>query len=300
LRQRQLEEGQGNLTSIQKEIWEALHAGPVPISHLLNTAKYPFLYRNSLSQLIEQGLVVASAFTPTDAVHVLGQYRLWSVKAAELGAILWANQLGVSVDNFCRQVVQQVEVQIGRAVIGSVVAEEKELSITRRDNIGRLLIDRALGADKGGLFSVSLDMHHPLVAIGAPVTSYLPSVAKRIHANLLIPDHADVNNAIGAVVGGVVQNVRVLIQPLDMGTAFQVHLPSEVRDFPLLEDAVAYAREVARKTARDLAHRAGASEVKVDIKREDHIVRDAREWAEEIYLGTDIIATAVGRPRIGD
>jgi hypothetical protein len=84
-----------------------------------------------------------------------------------------------------------------------------------------------------------------------------------------------------------------------MGNAYQVHLPSEVRDFPQLEDAVAYAREVAQKTAQDLARRAGASEVKVDIKRKDHIVRDAREWAEEIYLGTDIIATAVGRPRIG-
>jgi len=299
LRQRQLEKGQGNLTSIQKEIWEALDAGPVPISQLLDTVKYPFLYRNSLSQLIEQGLVVASSFTPTDAVHVLGQYQLWSVKAAKLGAILWANQLGISVDNFCKQVVRQVEVQIGRAVIGSALAEEKELRITRQDSIGRLLIDRALGAHKGGLFSVSLDMQHLLVAIGAPVISYLPSVAEQLHASLLIPDHADVNNALGAVVGGVVQNVRVLIQPLDMGNAYQVHLPSEVRDFPQLEDAVAYAREVAQKTAQDLARRAGASEVKVDIKRKDHIVRDAREWAEEIYLGTDIIATAVGRPRIG-
>ena len=76
----------------------------------MNDAKYPPIFRRSLEELMGRGLVVAGAFTPTDAVHVLGQYRCWSVEAAELGAALWARQLDIGVEQFCEQVVRKVEV----------------------------------------------------------------------------------------------------------------------------------------------------------------------------------------------
>jgi hypothetical protein len=136
------------------------------------------------------------------------------------------------------------------------------------------------------------------VAIGAPVESYIPAVAKRLDTRLVIPEHAEVRNALGAVVGGVVQTVRVLIQPLVAGGAYRAHLPSEARLFRELEDAVECAQDVARERAEELARRAGAGETKVQVKREDQILRDKRGEADEIYLGTEVIATAVGRPRI--
>jgi hypothetical protein len=139
-----------------------------------------------------------------------------------------------------------------------------------------------------------------LIAIGAPVGHYLPPVAERLNARLFVPDHAEVRNALGAVVGGVVQNVRVLIRPLMAGSAYLVHLPDELRYCGQLEDAVECAQDVARQKALELARRAGATETKVDVKREDQILRDRRRPAEEIYLGTEVIATAAGRPRLQD
>ncbi|GAF69114.1 unnamed protein product, partial [marine sediment metagenome] len=56
--------------------------------------------------------------------------------------------------------------------------------------------------------------------------------------------------------------------------------------------------DVARQKAEELAHRAGASEVKVQVKRKDQILRDKSGSEEEIFLGTEVIATAVGRPRM--
>jgi N-methylhydantoinase A/oxoprolinase/acetone carboxylase beta subunit len=141
-------------------------------------------------------------------------------------------------------------------------------------------------------------MQRHLVAVGAPVRSYLPPVAERLNARLVIPDHAEVRSALGAVVGGVVQSVRVLIQPLLAGSVYRVHLPSEVRVFRQLEDAVECAQEVAAEKVEELARRAGASEAKVQVKRKDQILRDRRGLADEIYLGTEVIATAVGRPRM--
>lgn len=299
LRQRPLGVEQGNLTSTQQEIWELIGDGPVPLSRLLGSVKYPSLYRRDLDGLMERGLVVISAFTPTDAVHVLGQYRCGSVEAAELGAALWARRLDVSVKQFCEQVVQQVVVQLGRAVIVSALAEEGSPTPRIQNSLGRLFIDRALGADDGGIFSVALAMRRLLVAIGAPVPTYLPPAAAQLHAQLCIPEHAEVANAVGAVAGGVVQTVRILIRPMDWGKAYRVHLPFEVRDFSRLEDAATCAQEVARQLAQDQARRAGANTAQVYVERRDRIARGGGGRIEEIYLETEVTATAVGRPRLG-
>jgi N-methylhydantoinase A/oxoprolinase/acetone carboxylase beta subunit len=298
LRQRQLVDGQGGLAPRQREVWDALEDGPVSLSRLLGEVEHPALHRECVSQLIAVGLVVVSAFTPTDAVHVLGRYDRWSVEAARLGATLWARRLEVDAEQFSEDVVRQVEIQLGRVVISSALAEEAAPMPMARDGVGQLFIDRALRADGGGSFSVSVDMQRPLVAIGAPVGNYLPPVAKRLNARLSIPEHAEVRNALGAVVGGVVQRVRVLIQPLLAGSVYRAHLPGEVRVFSHLEEAVACAQEEAAEAVGELARRAGASEAKVDVKREDQILRDRRGLADEIYLGTEVTATAVGRPRM--
>ena len=298
LRERQLVDGQGSLGSIQRQIWEALEDGPIPLAELLDNVEHPSLYKDGVRQLIEAGLVVTSAFTPTDAVHVLGRFDRWSVTAARLGAVPWATRFGISPEEFCERVIRQVEVQMGRVLVASALSEEAESTPMTCDGVGRFFIDRVLHADTGGIFSVALAMQRPLVAIGAPVGNYLPPVAKRLNTRLFIPEHAEVRNALGAVVGGIVQNVRVLIQPLVAGSAYKVHLPSEVRRFGQLEDAVECAQDVARKKAEELAHRAGASEVKVQVKRKDQILRDRGGSEEEIYLGTEVVATAVGRPRM--
>jgi N-methylhydantoinase A/oxoprolinase/acetone carboxylase beta subunit len=298
LQQRQLPKGDGILSTTQQEIWEKLDNGPVPLLSLTNDAKYPPIFRRSLEELMGRGLVVAGAFTPTDAVHVLGQYRCWSVKAAEFGAALWARQLDIGVEQFCEQVVRKVELQLGRAIIAAALAEEKHAASENQDSIGSLFIDRALSADNSGIISVDLNLQRPLVAIGAPVPSYLPAVARKLNAHLYIPENPGIDNALGAAVAGVVQTVRILIQSLDEGNLFKVHLPYEVQDFYQLEEAVAWAQQEAQRLAQENAHRAGAEEVQVHLERRDRVVKGVDDLIEEIYIDTEVIATAVGRPKL--
>lgn len=298
LRQRVLADGQGGIGALHQQVWKALENGPALLVELLGGVEHRALFAEGVRQLIETGFVVSGAFTPTDAVHVLGGFDRWSVEASRLGAALWAARLGIGAEEFCQKVVRQVELQMGRILVSSALSEETGSMPAAGDGVGHFFIDRALHADEGGVFSVALAMRCPLVAIGAPVGSYLPPVAKRLDTRLVIPEHAEVRNALGAVVGGVVQTVRVLIQPLAAGSAYRVHLPSEARLFPGLEEAVECAEDVAREKAAELARRAGAGETKVQVKREDQILRDKRGVADEIYLGTEVIATAVGRPRV--
>ena len=296
MRERPLGLDQNSITSTQEEIWALLGDGPVSVAQLMNSVKTPIHFEYSLYSLMERGLAVASAFTPTDAVHVLGQYRSGSVEAADLGAELWARRLGINKKKFCERVVKQVLIQAGYAVLESVLAEEGSLSLSNQDSVGRLFVNRALGADDGGNLQVAFSLRRPLVGIGAPAATYLTPLAEKLNAHIHVPEHAEVANAIGAVAGGVVQNVRILIQqPWGRDKTYRVYLPFGVRDFWELDDAVAYARNIACRLARHRACQAGASKVKVHTEQIDQIVPIDND---SLYLGTEIITTAVGRPRL--
>lgn len=288
---------QSDIISAQQEIMSLLNNGPISMSQLLSGVKYPLASRRHLDELMEYGLVIASAFTPTDAVHVLGQYRCGSLEAAKLGAALWAGRQGIGSGEFCERVVRQVIAQAGRAVIESVLTEEDNLALESGDSVGRLFIERALGTDDGGDFSVTFSIRRSLVGIGAPATTYLPPVAAQLHTHLCIPEHAEVANAIGAVAGRVVQTVRILIRPMEGENAFRVHLPFGVRDFKRLADAVACAKQNARRLARDRAHWAGASTVKVHTEQHERSALIGGESGGKIFIDNEVTATAVGSPQ---
>ena len=287
---------QNRITSTEQQILTLLDDGPVPLSQLLEgSLEHQFLNQRSLDSLQERGFVITSAFTPTDALHVLGQYRYGSVEAARLGAAMWARRLNISTEEFCKQIVRKVVVQLGEAAIATALAEEGGLALNSQDSVGRVFVNRALGINNGGAFAVTLSMRRPIIGVGAPAGAYLRPVAAQLHTDIHIPEHAEVASAVGAVATGVVQTIRILIRPLDGSNAFRVHLPFGVRDFTALTPAVSYTRNTARRLARHRAHEAGANSVKVHIERHD---KTARIYDNNIHIETEIIATAVGRPRL--
>ncbi len=113
---------------------------------------------------------------------------------------------------------------------------------------------RALDGRPGGNGSAlselgcELTLRRPLVAIGAPVAAYLPRVAGALHTELIIPEYAEVANAVGAVAGGIVQRLHVLISPLDDEGVVRLHLADGVHDFKSLR-----LGRGARRTGRSRA-----------------------------------------------
>ena len=295
IRERPLKTDRNSLTEPQHQIWERLENGPISVSELLEKSEIPLHLRYSLDALIEQGLVVTSAFTPTDAVHVLGRYCCGSVEAANLCAEIWARRLGMSKEEFCERVVKQVIIQAGHAVVESALASEGSVSLGNPESVGYLFVDRALGASDGGNLDVTLSLRRPIIGVGAPAGTYLTPLAKKLNTQFYLPEHFEVANAIGAVVGSVVQKVRILIrQPKGKDDAYRVYLPFGVRDFPKLDDAARYAQNTAYRLARHHALQVGASKAKVYVERKDIIVPIANQ---DLYLETEIVATAVGRPQ---
>ena len=284
------------LSSEDMEILGRLEMGPQSLTLLTHEARYSWLVRRRIEELEARRVVQRAGFTPTDALHVLGRFQQWSVEASQLGAEILAAQVGLPVEAFCEQVVRGMSDRVATELVSKVLEDEVSPPHWEREPTAAALLERALNNPGDGDLNCDLTLRRPLVAIGAPVEAYMPRVAERLHTELIIPPHAGVANAVGAVSGGVIQRLRVLISSVGGGDQFRLHLPDGVHDFAALEEAVGHAQRVMSAHVEELARQAGAEQIEVRMARTDRQARVAAGWGQEVYLGTELIFTAVGRP----
>ncbi len=277
-------------------ILQRLAEGPASLSHLVRESRYGALVLRRVEQLVAERLVLRAGFTPTDALHSQLQLDLWNAEAAQLGAQVLAAQGRCSVDELCRSTVEGVSKRAATALVSKVLGDEAQLPNWEEEPTAALMLERALNDGHDSDLAFALTLRQPVVAIGAPVEAYMPRVAERLHTRLMIPRHAEVANAVGAVAGGVIQRQRVLITPLESGETVRVHLPEGVRDFQELETAVVFAQRQMRIWMEALARQAGAAQIEVQMTRQDRTVDVQLGWGNQLYLGTELVFTAAGRP----
>ncbi|WP_374367031.1 hydantoinase/oxoprolinase N-terminal domain-containing protein [Dongia sp.] len=302
LRQRPLDTGAEGLSDGQAKVWDALADGPVPLADLVFS---PATGRH-LSRLVDRGLVIISGLTPSDASHVLGRQANWNREAAEIGAELFLRRAiyggwvpPADGQALAREVVEQVVKQSGHVILQTALAEQAGIEGPHWGALGRYLVDQSLGAGQNaaGLIDVALKLNFPLVAIGAPVGSYYAEIAKRLRTELVIPPHADVSNAVGAVAGGILQRVVVTItQPTD--GIYRTHLPDGLKDFTDLEAAADFARGIAETEAGALAKKAGAADIEFNHERADKVFE--QPGGMRIFMESQVAVTAFGRPALAE
>jgi N-methylhydantoinase A/oxoprolinase/acetone carboxylase beta subunit len=296
IRQRDLGTDPARLSEFDRLAWSACSEKPIPLDVLFDdaTRRLPF------QALRRRGLASLAAFTPSDAAHVLGIHGHWNREAAELGARIWARRLGHRTEDqeqealrFCRRLMEEMTLA-GAEIVANFMLDHGEGSMRilpqSRD---AQLIRMALTAGHKGALRLRLLLDLPIVAVGAPAQTYYPAIAERLSADVVIPEHAGVCNAIGAVVGGVVQRVEARITSPGRG-AYRVHSPEGIDDFPDLETAVRHASETLEKLAREKVTLAGGKDIDVTTARED---RNGREpGGAPIFVETRLRVTAAGRP----
>ena len=149
-------------------------------------------------------------------------------------------------------------------------------------------------------------------------------MAELLGVRCIIPPNANVGNAVGAIAGNVSATATVLIKPFtgvqsedefgepetaDMSDEFPApEADDDVVDIkmPLIaytrnmnkifegrEEAVEWARKAAAAEAEEMARRQGAQgDIAITCKVRD-LTGDSKDY--EIFLGTEVSATAMGR-----
>jgi N-methylhydantoinase A/oxoprolinase/acetone carboxylase beta subunit len=295
-------EAGSDLDRLELRVWEALGTTPRRLDQVAHTQQGVM----ALHRLVDRGLATLAGFTPTDALHVLGRQDGWSGDAARLGAAILATEERNatarkgkdSPEALAERVHELVIQQASRVVLESALAQDPgvEPHNGRWGPLG-VLIDRAVeGRPVSRLLDAQPRLVNPLVAIGAPAAAFYPEVARRLGAQLVVPEHAAVCNAVGAVVGVVSETVDILVnQP--QWKVFRVHDPAGIRDFAETEEALAVAKDVARELALAAARRAGATDPHVETFVTE---RRAASTSSDTYLAEAVVrARATGRPATG-
>lgn len=256
----------------------------------------------ALKRLIETGILTIAGFTPTDAAHVCGWYDQWGVEASLQGAILLSRyskfNLGSEFDSpehFCKRILTQVSRESAQCFLASAINDSNgsfgtPMPANKRDLLEQMF-NNASDPDQKGLVSMQAQLGVPVVGIGAPAQSFYPAVKEFLEVEVIVPEHAEVANAIGAVVGVVKQSVQITISPVSASRVV-VHAPDEQREFDELEPAAAWAQEIATGLALAKAQRAGGTQLQVMVDRNDNIVDQS---GQVTFFESIIIATATGR-----
>ncbi len=282
------------LNAAELAIYEKLTAVPQPLDRLLTSATQ----NAGLARLVTRGLVLVCGFTPTDAQHVLGRQSNGNRHAAEKGAALFARKrdgrgrsIAESALEISERVVTQLERRSAELVLETAFAES---GFEGPSTVAHAAIQSALDGSTGvARLSVSLD--RPVVGLGASASLVYPQVGALLSTLAVIPPHADVANAVGAVVGEVrVHVVAIITSPAE--DRFRVSVGDLTADFAAEIPAIDYASSQAEMLALARAEEAGAEDAHVEVEVDiiDAVVEGLRRFVE-----ARISATATGRPRLG-
>jgi len=291
------------LNAVELEAWELLSDKPVELDAIVQQDR---TYARALAKLKRLGLAIYSGFTPTDAVHVLGINSHWSKPAAELSARIWMRQMRFlygygkwdsdDVEAACTQVYELVTDTIRRLLI-EVGLNEFDLAGKSGkvsgivDTITRMVVGSHQSQGRKALFNLDFASDYPIVAVGAPAASYYRDVADSMFIGLHLPQHGDVANAFGAVMGSVIQRAQITVTQPQHGTFCLFH-GDQPKVFDNLDAARQEARAIVSEVAIQKALEAGAIDPSVTLAFDDIHVQD--EIDGELFLESTVIATAIG------
>ena len=268
---------------------------PMPLAQALTSR----LEAAALDRLVARGLIRIAGVTPSDASHVLGNLADWNGEAADLGLRLLAKRRNGRGDRFApdgqalaRMIVDQVTAQTVDCLLEAAFAED-DIPGTP-EALARHALTVAGLSQHRGVMTVSASLGVPVVGLGASAACYYPAVGVRLGTQMILPEHAGVANAIGAVVGQVTQRVSGIVTSPAEGR-FVAHLVTGLVAYPDREAALQAMEDalVADVTAR--AQTAGAAEARVTVARD---VREAMVEGRTMFVEAVVTATASGRPRV--
>jgi len=256
----------------------------------------------ALMRLVTRGLVMMVGVTPSDASHVLGRSNAWDVSAAQKALTLFARRRNGSGDRFAldaetlaQAIIDQVTKQTVDCLLETAFAEDSS------DWGGIPIADLArhpltvAGLDqRNGVLQTHLSLGVPVIGLGASAHAYYEPVGDRLGTKMLLPAHADVANAIGAVVGQVSIQEESTVSSPGAGQ-FVAHLSTGPQAFL---DQAAAIEAVELSLTQNVTGKAKSTGVEAPRITIEHDIKTAEIEGSEMFISATIKVTGQGRPRI--
>ncbi len=291
----------------EQKLIKSCEKGPVLLENLENAAGLD-IYSLDTERVESEGIIMRIGLTPTDFMHIKGDYLEFDKEASALAArYMFQEMTGKPTGEITEEDI------LGLADLVYDITEEKmygnilQMALERQypsafkdglDPQTAFLIKQAWkDRDKDGtsLLKHVFSSDFTLVGIGAPTHLFLPEVARALKAPCVLPDNAEVANAIGALKADLNAVARVGISEryiFDEGRPFYiVHAPKGSVRIDNLPEALEYAKKAAEEAAVEEARARGA---KGDIKVSSHeeFMMVTSKIGTKVKLGRQIVAEA--------
>ncbi len=228
-----------------------------------------------VGRLEDEGIVMRCGFTPTDAMHLRGDFGEFDVEASRLGAqcILksYKGKDAASDESELSKLVDEVyelaELRLFNQAVGALCQDaiwpQGSTGLdSQMSALARAVWERRRSGQQHA-FDVRFTGSTRLVGIGAPTHVFLDEVADALGVEPVVPDHAEVANAIGAAVSDVTVETTVRVIPVREHDGVVKGYQACGSERSILCDNVEEALEAGRKLAREQAtaeaRRRGAS-----------------------------------------
>ncbi|MGB9927404.1 MAG: hydantoinase/oxoprolinase N-terminal domain-containing protein [Methanosarcina sp.] len=243
-----------NPSESEKKLLEAIGNEPLSIHDILNKMKR-FPSPAVLDSLLQQRVIQAIGFTPTDALHVLGEYTEWDVEAAQIGAKRLSRFTRMGVHAFCKKIKHQVAINMAYSLM-SFMMEGRG-----KDGIKKIL---------EGEIPAQYKINIPIVLLGGPVKAYHEELRALIDADIIVPEQARVGNAVGALVGKGIKRIEITIRPQSMENPdqnFLVFTPAGRKKFEQYRMAMEYSYKTGEELILDSMKDFGVPDTSIKIDK---------------------------------
>ena len=203
------------LTEKEKKLCAVLTDGPMILRQAAEAAGLD-AYQLGTENLEKNDIIIRAGLTPTDIMHVKKDYLMHNRDASIAAARFAAASMKVSLDRFCDLVYDKISEMMYRN-IASVLLQYQSLYFNRHgygEDIEKLLdLQWATRHRADILLDSGFRTPAKIVGVGGPVHIFLPEAVTALKAAYLIPQHAPVANAVGAVTGKISASLKAEIRP---------------------------------------------------------------------------------------
>ena len=207
-----------------------------------------------MNSLIRKRLVQCIGFTPTDALHVLGDYKKWNVEASLIGSKKLGKLNKFQAYEFCKEVKQMFTINMAYRLITFM------LPMLPREGIHEMIKNNS---------DVKFKLDVPVVLLGGPVSAYRDGLDKLIDADIRVPEFASVGNAAGALFGNGIKRLEMMIIPESINKPDKNYLLFSQDGRYKIEDyyqALEFAKEHGKKLVTNHMLACGFNKSDIEIK----------------------------------
>ncbi len=280
-----------NLNERERAITSALRNGPLSRGILATRAGVQAASLLRTERLEELGIVQRSALTPTDILHVTGEFCAWDRHAAAEGLRLFSELCGADPT----VMIERVRAAVVERLAGQIIAAEMPGACGSDPEQWSPFLRSLFRPEQSDRLTLSLRYDRPIIAIGAPVKPFFPQVGEHLGAEVVIPRHAEVANAIGAIASEVVVRERAVVRPGEI-VNYVVHTRTGRTEYDDLEAAIESAKHQTASLARERATYSGARSEQVR-----HAVDERRAFSaegDEVLIEVLVETTVSGKPEL--